>query len=66
MKRTRRSTPDPFLFWKVAIFFLAAGVWVAGVITGRPWITGAAIVLLLAGLALRYAGREREEDAENS
>jgi hypothetical protein len=42
---------------RVSIFFLAAGLWLAGVITGNTWLTGAAIGILAIGVLLRFAGR---------
>jgi fatty acid desaturase len=66
VKRTRRSSPDGYLLWKVAIFFLAAGVWLAGVISGRAWLSGAAIVVLLLALVLRFLPHDGDEDATES
>ncbi|HEV2132128.1 MAG TPA: hypothetical protein VGR27_13530 [Longimicrobiaceae bacterium] len=66
MKRTRRSSPDRHLVWKVAIFFLAAGIWLAGVISGRAWLSGAAIAVLLLALVLRFLPQGAEEDATES
>ncbi len=60
LRRERRTTPDRFLFWKVAIFFLTAGIWLAGVIAGRSWLTGAALVLLLFGVLLRFLPQNGE------
>lgn len=66
VKRTRRSSADPHLAWKVAIFFLAAGLWLAGVIAGRAWLSGAAIAVLLLALVLRFLPQDAEEDATES
>ncbi len=66
MRRTRSRNPDPFLDWKVAIFFLAAGIWLAGVISNRIWMSGAAILLLLVGILLRFLSRRRNENAPDS
>lgn len=57
ISRRRRSGPDPFLAWKVGIFVLAAGMWIAGVIAGQAWLTGAALAVLLVGLLLRFVRR---------
>lgn len=46
---------------RVAILFLAAGIWLAGVIADRAVLTGAAIVILALGLLLGFLGREKEE-----
>jgi hypothetical protein len=56
--RHRRGA-DRYTPVRIALIFLAAGVWLAGVITGSLWITGAAIVILLVALALQIAGRHR-------
>lgn len=45
--------------WRVALVFLAAGIWLGGVLTENHLATGAAIVVLLAAIALGYVGRER-------
>ncbi|CAN5537731.1 hypothetical protein BH24GEM3_BH24GEM3_07800 [soil metagenome] len=66
VKRTRRSSPDGYLLWKVAIFFLAAGVWLAGVISGRAWLSGAAIAILLLALVLRFLPQGGDEDRTES
>ena len=69
--RRRRSGPDRFLYAKVAAFFLGAGFFFGGVLTGRDWAVLVAAGVLLVGLALRLAGRrdadgagEREEGGE--
>lgn len=46
-----------FTLWRVGLIFLAAGVWFAGVLTGRELLTGSAIGLLLLGLLLGILGR---------
>lgn len=66
VKRTRSSSPDRYLVWKVAIFFLAAGMWLAGVISGRSWLSGAAIVVLLVAIVLRFLPQGADEDAAES
>ena len=38
-RRDRRS--HRFVEWQVALFFLAAGIWVGAMIAGQPKITGA-------------------------
>jgi len=48
--------------WQVTLFFLAAGVWVAGVIVDDTRLTGVAIVLLLAAIVLRIV-RDRDPAA---
>lgn len=56
LRRDGRGT-DRYAPVRIGLIFLAAGVWMAGVITGREWITGAAILILLVALALQVAGR---------
>ena len=57
--RRRRAGPDRFLYAKLALFFLGAGLFFGGVATGRDWAVLAAVGVLLVGLALRLlpAGR---------
>lgn len=67
MKRGRKSEPDRFRNWKVALFFLAAGIWLGGVVADQPLVTGAAIVLLLIAVGLRFVSDSeipREGDSE--
>jgi len=52
LDRTRRA--GPYLEWKVRIFVVAAVSGLAGIYLNERWLTGAAIVMLFAGLALRY------------
>jgi hypothetical protein len=57
IRRDRRGS-GRFLVLRVGLFFLAAGVWLAGVRTGRSWVTGAAIVILLPAVLLGFLGRK--------
>lgn len=50
---------DPFLPWKVRTFFVGAVLAMAGLATGVSWLAAAAIAVLGAGLALRFASRRR-------
>lgn len=63
MFRPSRSAPsggtDPFLPWKVRTFFVGAVLAMAGLATGVSWLAAAAIAVLGAGLALRFASRWR-------
>ena len=63
MFRPSRSAPsggtDPFLPWKVRTFFAGAVLAMAGLATGVSWLAAAAIAVLGAGLALRFASRRR-------
>lgn len=49
--------PDRYSWIRIGLIFLAAGVWIGGVITGRQLITGLAIVIVLAALVLQIIGR---------
>ena len=69
--RRRRSGPDRFLYARMAAFFLGAGFFFGGVLTGRDWAVLVAVGVLLLGLALRLADRgdadgagDGEENAE--
>ena len=53
----RSRTAGPLLEWKVAIFLVAAGLGLGGMYLGSRWLTGGAIVLLLAGVFLGKTGR---------
>ncbi len=45
---------------RLALLVLGMGVWIAGVIIERPILTGAAIVILLIALILRFVDRPEE------
>jgi hypothetical protein len=55
--RRRKSREGPearrVTGWQVTLFFLAAGIWLVGVVADDTRFTGAAIVLLVAALVLR-------------
>lgn len=51
-RRYDRLTP-----WRVGLFFLGAGVWIAGALSERPAVTGAAIVIVAVALLLGLLGR---------
>lgn len=59
--RRRRGEPDRWLWLKTSILCLAAGVWLAGVITEREAVTGAALGLMVVGLVLVLLTRVRDE-----
>ncbi|CAN5650404.1 hypothetical protein BH23GEM8_BH23GEM8_17870 [soil metagenome] len=65
---TRRSrTSTRMTIWKVALLFLGAGIWIAGMLIENYQITAAAIIViaiaLLLGLVERGGGEsETEED----
>lgn len=58
----RDATPTTrFLTVRVGLFFLGAGIWLAGVMgENRAW-TGAAVAVILAALILGIVARKREE-----
>jgi Flp pilus assembly protein TadB len=64
--RTRRGV-DPFLDWKVRVFFTGAVLVAAGVFLGQRILVLLAIVVLAAGLMgmtfLTARRRRREQDA---
>lgn len=45
--------------WRVALVFLAAGVWVGGFLAENYLATGVAIVIVVAAILLGFVGRER-------
>ena len=60
--RSRRA--GRYLEWKVRLFTLGAVLAVVGMATDQTWMTWAAIVVLVAGMVLRFlpGGRGGEED----
>ena len=52
------------LEWKVRVFTLGAALAVAGIYFEERWMTGAAIVVLVGGVLLRYIPSGRVEDEE--
>jgi hypothetical protein len=66
MDRRQGAGEDPFLDWKVRIFFIGAALLLAGILFGRPVLALAAagvlaVGVVLAGLA-RMRRRARGED----
>ena len=65
--RTRRA-PDPYLEWKVRIFFAGAALLVTGVLLGYRVLVLLAIVILASGLmlltVLAARDRRRAEQAQ--
>ena len=67
MERNRRADDDPWLHWKVRFFAIGAGLALGGIILGWDWLIPVAIVVLVAGFALRFlpgGTGVREEDSE--
>lgn len=61
--RRPRSGPDRFLYAKLAAFFLGAGFFFGGVVTGRDWAVLVAVGVLIVGLALRFMDRREPDGA---
>ena len=57
--RRRRDHPDPFLDWKVRIFFAGAALLMAGILLQRDVLALVAIVVLAAGLLLALVSAVR-------
>jgi len=67
MERNRRADDYPWLQWKVRLFAIGAGLALGGVILEWGWLIPAAIIVLVAGFALRFlpgGTGVREEDPE--
>jgi hypothetical protein len=53
-----RGTPR-YTTLRVALFFLAAGIWLGGYFIGNQVVTGVAIFVAILGVILGMLGRER-------
>lgn len=64
MDRSKRA--GRYLEWKVRIFVVAATLALGGMYLDEPWLVGVAIVVLVAGMALRFvpSGEEPEEEED--
>ena len=62
LDRSRRA--GRHLAWKVRLFSAGAVLALAGMVLDDRWITGVAIVVLTAGMALRFLPGGGEEDRE--
>lgn len=60
IRRDRRGF-HRFTWWRVGLFFLAAGIWIGGVVAANEIATGVAIVVLFVAVVLGLVGRDREE-----
>ena len=60
--RRDRGRRHRFVNWQVGLFFLAAGVWLGGVVVGRPEVTPVAIALAVVAVLLGAAGRRGGEE----
>jgi hypothetical protein len=63
MDRSRRDQPDPFLDWKVRIFFAGAALLAAGVFLRRDVLALVAAGVLALGVLLMVFVRLRERRA---
>jgi len=61
----RKPRSRRFLVWKTRIFAVAAVIALVGMYLNNPYVTGAALVLLLVGVALRFVP-ERKVSAVDS
>lgn len=59
LRRDRRGSAR-WMPVRVGLFFLAAGIWVAGASVGNDWVTGAAIVVAIVALLLGVVVRRNE------
>jgi len=60
----RRRRAGRYLEWKVRLFSLGAVVALAGIYWREAWMTSIAIVILLAGMVLRFLPASRGEAPE--
>ena len=59
----RREQPDPFLDWKVRIFFAGAALLIAGMVLRRDVLALAAVAVLASGVVLTAIDRIRTRPA---
>jgi len=50
----RRRRAGKYLEWKVRVFTVAAVLGLAGIAVDNRWMTGAAIMVLMGGVLLRF------------
>ena len=66
MDHRRPDEQDPFLDWKVRVFFAGAALLMAGVVLNRAVLALAAVAVLAVGVVLigitRLRRRRREEE----
>ena len=60
--RRRGRGSHRFVNWQVGLFFLAAGIWLGGVVTGIHQATFLSIAVLLAAIVLGMTGRRGQQD----
>ena len=59
----KRRGPDPYLDWKVRIFFAGALLAFIGMASDRSWVVGLAIGVLVVGLVLNFLAK-RDGDTD--
>ena len=59
----RKPRSRRFLVWKTRIFAVAAVIALVGMYLNNPYVTGAALVLLLVGVALRFVPERKSSPA---
>ena len=64
--RRRLDEPDPFLDWKIRIFFVGAVLLMAAVFLKRDILALAAAVVLAVGVVLMLIGRYRRRRREDA
>lgn len=57
-----RTGVDPWLDWKVRLFFLAAILALVGMARGWSWLVVLAILALFGGMALRFIGGRSSQE----
>jgi len=53
-QRDGRNGPERFLEWRVRLFVVGAGLALGGMMLEIGWLVTAAVVVLLAGIAIRF------------
>jgi hypothetical protein len=61
----RKPRSRRFLVWKTRIFAVAAVIALVGMYLNNPYVTGAALVLLLLGVALRFVPERHASPADS-
>lgn len=53
------------LHWRVRLFWVGAGLALAGIYLEESWLVWVAIVILLTGIVLRFVPNTKEESGES-
>jgi hypothetical protein len=61
----RKPRSRRFLVWKTRIFAVGAVIALVGMYLNNPYVTGAALVLLLVGVALRLVPERKVSPGES-